>query len=44
VIARRPREIAFLAAYALALWAALHFLDRIATGFARCPVEGCLPR
>jgi hypothetical protein len=43
VIALGPRDIARAVAFALALSAALHILDRVIAGFARCPLEHCLP-
>lgn len=32
-----------VAAFALCFGLAWHMLDRIIAGFARCPLEGCLP-
>jgi len=43
VIALGPRDIARAVALTLALSAALHILDRVIAGFARCPIEHCLP-
>jgi len=42
-MAHRLHHAARLAAFALAFATALHFAERIVAGFARCPIEGCLP-
>jgi len=43
MIALGPRDIARAVAFALAVLAILHILDRVIAGFARCPIEHCLP-
>ncbi len=42
-MAQQISHVARLGAFALAFVAALHFAERIVAGFARCPIEGCLP-
>ncbi|NKJ43157.1 hypothetical protein [Novosphingobium sp. SG720] len=43
MIALGPRDLARAATLTLALGATLHILDRVIAGFARCPLEHCLP-
>ncbi|MCY1672146.1 hypothetical protein OVA07_14150 [Novosphingobium sp. SL115] len=43
MIALGPREMAKATAVAALIWSALHFAERVIAGFARCPLEGCLP-
>lgn len=42
-MAQHLHHVARLTSFALAFAAALHFAERIVAGFARCPIEGCLP-
>jgi len=43
MIALGPRDIARAVAFALSVLAIRHMLDRVIGGFARCPLEHCLP-
>lgn len=43
MIALGPRDIGKAVAFAGLFWSAMHFAERIIAGFARCPLEGCLP-
>lgn len=42
-MAQQLHHAARLMVFAIGFAAALHFAERIVAGFARCPMEGCLP-